>query len=120
MVGAFGGNNRILISGFLDEMAKFGIFFVPVGELECWLKLLRVAGSQRNKPKWLTNIFAKMGSDPSAGDYLRARNNDVWKFIERVEEWIANPTRSGTWNTIQPIPTGCAGSITPIVTPAAT
>lgn len=94
-LSAFGGNNRTLISDFLDEMAKFGVFFVPAGELECWLRTLEAAGSQKKKSKWLTSIFAKMGSDPTAGDYLRAGKNDVWKFIERVETWIANPIRLG-------------------------
>lgn len=94
-VRAFRGKNRQLVDGFIDEMAKFGIFFVPLGELECWLATLAVAGGPKNKTKWLTNIFTAMGSDPTTRDYLLAGEKDVWAFIRQVESWIATPKRAG-------------------------
>ena len=73
-------------------MAEFGIFFVPVGELECWLSELGIA---KNKTHWLSRMFKEIGSDPAAEDYLNAGQNDVWEFIRGVERWIANPSRLG-------------------------
>ena len=92
-VGAFNGNDRRLVDSFLSQMADYGMHFVPVGELECWLSDL--AERSINKSSWLTQVFDALGADPDDDSYVRPGSNDVWEFIRRVAEWIANPNRLG-------------------------
>lgn len=77
---------------FLDQLAAYGIFLVPGGELEVWLKPLKVMG---HGPTWLVNMFAAMGEDPSHAGYVRPETDDVWDFIGRVAEWLVRPDRKG-------------------------
>ncbi len=80
----------------LCEFAQYGIFFVPVGELEGWLAATGVPRSAKQKSNWLTSIFTKMGSDPTNDAYMHpGGDDDVWGFITRIEEWISAPTRAG-------------------------
>ncbi len=65
---------------------------VPVGELECWLRNL---GVERNKSQWLIEMFDRMGSDPTAADYVHPGPEDVWGFIRSVGRWIRDPNRKG-------------------------
>ena len=57
----------------LDQLALYGIFLVPVGELERWLP--KVTG----KGAWLQRAFEAM---PATGD------GEVWEFMRRVVAWI--------------------------------
>ena len=91
---AFDDDDKERIMEFLAKMAQFGIFFVPVGELERWLAELDPPPST-NKSVWITNTFAALGSDPTAESYVSAGTADVWEFIEGVEAWIAGPNRLG-------------------------
>ena len=91
-INAFDGADKGCVNALLAKMAEFGIFFVPVGELECWLAGYGVSSK---KATWVTKTFRRLGSDPNAVDYVHAGQNDVWGFIEKVETWIANPTRKG-------------------------
>ena len=93
-VSAFSGTDRTRIEDFLSTMRHFGVFFVSVGELECWLSALGIPQSN-NKPAWLTAMFIKLGSDPSAANYVAPGTNDVWSFVDQAESWIANPDRQG-------------------------
>ncbi len=34
------GNERLDLNNFIDQMAQYGVFIVPAGELECWLPSL--------------------------------------------------------------------------------
>jgi hypothetical protein len=65
---------------------------VPNGELECWLPELEVGG---HGPEWLTQVFAKMGTDPSDPAYKKPTQGGVWRFIQRVATWVADPRRKG-------------------------
>jgi hypothetical protein len=76
----------------LGQLAKYGIFVVPGGELESWLKVLEAPG---HGPSWLINIFAKMGEDPDAATYVRPSDDDVWKFMSGLQRWLTNPARRG-------------------------
>ena len=91
---AFTGTEHEKIEQFITEMAKYGVFFVPVGELECWLPTLGIP-RRNNKAKWLTEMFTRLGSDPAAPSYVGPGANDVWKFLETVEAWIKDPARRG-------------------------
>jgi hypothetical protein len=86
------GEARILADALLAALGEYGVFLVPYGELECWMPELEVGG---HGPEWLTQIFYKMGTDPSESAYQRPTGGGVWRFIQRVAAWIAEPRRKG-------------------------
>jgi hypothetical protein len=79
-------------TSFLDSLADYGIFVVPVGELERWLVRLGVSG---HGPGWLVEVFERLGNDASSGQYVRPTNDDVWEFLRRIAKWLGNPNRKG-------------------------
>jgi len=74
------------------QVAEYGIFVVPCGELESWLKALGATG---HGPSWLVDLFAKMGEDPESAGYLKPSTDDVWLFMSEVKGWVTNPMRQG-------------------------
>ncbi|MGE5499846.1 MAG: ATP-dependent nuclease [Syntrophothermus sp.] len=76
----------------LRQLSEYGIFVVPGGELESWLKTLGATG---HGPNWLIEMFEKMGEDAESLNYVRPENNDVWDFMKSVNEWLINPKRKG-------------------------
>ena len=80
----------------LRDLSEYGIFLTPVGELEKWLTFLGVpSNTSDQKRDWLPLIFDKMGTDPDEVGYLTPDDSDVWVFIQKVAEWIADPSRKG-------------------------
>lgn len=77
---------------FLNSLSNYGVFVVPSGEIESWLTNLDIS---RNKFTWLTNIFEKMGEDPSDSLYVKPSKGDVWDFIGVVKNWLTDPNRKG-------------------------
>jgi ABC-type cobalamin/Fe3+-siderophores transport system ATPase subunit len=77
------------------SMAEYGVFLVPVGELEDWLSSLSLKRSTE-KLKWLRAALDRMGIDPSADGYARPTNGDIWQFMRKVNRWIRDPARKGT------------------------
>ena len=76
----------------LKQVEEYGIFMVPTGELESWLKPLGATG---HGPAWLVDIFQKMGEDPTAGGYVFPKDDDVWRFIASIKGWLVDPNRRG-------------------------
>src|SRR5262249_9783876 len=68
-------------------MAKYGVFLVPVGELEDWLSDLGLRRST-DKSKWLRTALDGLGVDPDAEGYVRAGEGDIWQFMREVNRWI--------------------------------
>ena len=93
-VAAFGGNDKKKVVAFLKRMQQYGIFFVPVGELERWLQTLHNHARIR-KDRWLTETFEKLGSDPNADEYVRPGGDGVWQFMDDVACWINDSQRKG-------------------------
>ena len=91
-VSAFDASEKEFINNFIESMSKYGILFVPVGELECWLASLHV---ERKKNQWLTRMFMRLGSDPTNEEYVRPSTNDIWAFIDKAAAWIKDPKRLG-------------------------
>lgn len=88
------GNDRLDLENFIDQMAKYGVFVVPVGELECWLpSLVRAEWSGKNE--WLLRTFEAMGEDASDAAYLRPASGDVWDFLKQIQSWLHNSLRLG-------------------------
>jgi ABC-type cobalamin/Fe3+-siderophores transport system ATPase subunit len=76
----------------LDQLRQYGIFVVPGGELETWLKTLGATG---HGPAWLIDIFERMGEDPGNASFVRPSTDDVWAFLRDVRNWLVDPTRKG-------------------------
>lgn len=79
-------------NNLFERLEEYGIFVVRNGELESWLKQLGATG---HSPKWLIEIFEKMGEDSNSADYVKPSNDDVWEFIGRIKNWFTNPNRKG-------------------------
>lgn len=79
-------------NNLFERLEEYGIFVVRNGELESWLKPLGATG---HSPKWLIEIFEKMGEDLNSADYIKPSNDDVWEFIGRIKNWFTNPNRKG-------------------------
>lgn len=76
----------------LSTLRLYGIFVVPIGEIEHWLSSLGVTVA---KDRWLTAIFEKMGNNPTLPDYVRPTIGDVWTFVGEISAWTSNPSRLG-------------------------
>lgn len=79
-------------NNLFDQLEEYGIFIVRKGEVEHWLKDLKVSA---NKSVWLSEIFLKMGADPNNPNYIKPTNNDVWTFIANMQKWMLNENRKG-------------------------
>lgn len=77
---------------FLRPLKEFGIFVVPVGELEQWLSKF---SKKVDKQDWLWSTFQQMGADPTDPTYLHPSEGDVWDFMRSIAAWLKDPERSG-------------------------
>ena len=84
--------DREAVENLFRRLAEYGLFVVPNGELESWLKFL---GAPGHGPAWLIAMFEKMGEDPASPTYVRPDTGDVWEFIRSIRKWCANPNRRG-------------------------
>jgi predicted ATPase len=91
---------RPVAEELLRTLCEYGIFLVPRGELESWLPELEVGG---HGPEWLTQVFEKMGADPSSAGYFHPTEGGVWRFMQTVAAWIADPRRKGMGEDRVPI-----------------
>ncbi|CBN54288.1 MULTISPECIES: ATP-dependent nuclease [Kamptonema] len=85
-------SDKEAVNNLFDKLDEYGLFAVRKGELESWLSFLGVTG---HTPKWLINIFEKMGEDPDSPDYLKPSDDDVWLFLGEIKKWFTNPNRKG-------------------------
>lgn len=79
----------------LQQLSDYGIFVVPGGECESWLKSELALDSKLHGSQWLISAFRKMGIDPEEENYVRPTDNDVWEFMSKVKQWLVNPQRQG-------------------------
>lgn len=91
-VGLLEADDKEALDSLLDQLRAYGIFVVPIGEVESWLRGL---GISAGKDVWLTAIFERMRSDPFEPDYVRPDADDVWGFVSRLAQWTADPLRKG-------------------------
>ncbi|HEX8400459.1 MAG TPA: AAA family ATPase [Allosphingosinicella sp.] len=91
-IGILQGEERATAEAFFGQLEQYGLFTVTSGELESWLPTLV---ADRSKNKWLPSVFAALGSDPAANDYVQPGNDDVWAFMGRIRAWVTNPLRLG-------------------------
>ncbi len=91
------GDERRDLENFVDQLAAYGVFLVPVGELEGWLSNLP-RGSFSGKKEWLLRTFQAMGDDPGQPGYARPEQNDVWSWMSKVRSWLHDPQRKGMYD----------------------
>jgi len=75
-----------------SQLSEYGLFCLKLGELESWLKHLSATG---HGPKWLIEVFEKMGENPDDASYVRPAEDDVWAFMYEIRSWLDNPHRKG-------------------------
>jgi len=76
----------------IGNIAEYGVFIVPVGEVERWLDYIGATGE---KTLWLVRLLELLGSDPKSKGYILPRADDVWDFINQIAKWLSNPQRKG-------------------------
>jgi hypothetical protein len=91
-IAILSGADKEAAENLLARLAEYGIFVIPGGELESWLKPL---GANGHGPSWLVKLFERMGEDPYAEDYVSPTESDVWEFISKVRAWLINSGRKG-------------------------
>ena len=91
-INALAGADLLRAQSFLGELARFGIFLVPGGQLESWLSHLGIAG---HGPSWLIKVFGAIGSTEDEPNFVGPGSGDVWAFLDSVAAWVNNPKRAG-------------------------
>lgn len=90
-------SEKKVLANLLSSMAEYGVFVVPVGELEDWLTPLGLKPPPDDmKAKWLREALDQLGQDPESESYVRPGKDDIWAFMRSVNAWILNPKREGT------------------------
>ncbi len=72
---------RDAVKQIVQDLNKYGLFMVPVGELEQWFEQSEVLVTKQNKPAWAN----------AAAAYIRnneVREDGVWEFIRAVARFL--------------------------------
>lgn len=85
-VRLLGVSDRRKVRALIKELASYGLFIVPTGELESWL--VGIGNSSPSKVRWIIDILSKI-------DEVDPTSNDVWKFIDEIALWINDPKKLG-------------------------
>lgn len=91
-ISALEGDDRRRAEEFLRELASYGLFLIPVGELESWLQGICATGK---KTEWVISLFGLIGSAPDDEKYVRPGDDDIWAFIDSIRVWIDDAERNG-------------------------
>lgn len=91
-VNLLDNNDKEAANNLFDQLDQYGLFAVRGGEVESWLKTLRIGG---HGAEWLIKMFEKMGDNPNSQSYLKPKTTDVWKFIKSLKKWFDDPKRKG-------------------------
>jgi hypothetical protein len=92
-VDALSGPEKQAANELFDQLDDYGLFVVRRGELERWLPYLNP--STKHSPEWLIETFTLMGEDPDQAQYARPTEDDVWRFIDQISDWLQNSARKG-------------------------
>jgi energy-coupling factor transporter ATP-binding protein EcfA2 len=91
-IAALSATDQVRATVFLESLASYGLFLVPVGEVESWLPAL---GVHDHGPDWLMEVFSHIGQSETDVSYVRPGPDDVWQFLDRIATWVDNPMRLG-------------------------
>ena len=70
----------------ITSVARFGLFVVPIGELESWVPF------KAAKSVWLVRVFQDLRPAP---EIPGAHARQLTRFLDHVEGWVADPDRQG-------------------------
>lgn len=105
-IAALAADDKAIAVALITELQKYGLFLVPVGEVERWLGHLGVNG---HGAAWLTRLLEQIGNTSTDTNYVRAGRDDVWEFLENIARWVIDPKREGTKIASEPnLETGMA------------
>ncbi len=65
----------------LAKLSEIGVFLVPVGELEEWLREYGIKASHSRKPQWANEAAQRVRA-------LGARTGDVWDFMRSAGSYL--------------------------------
>ena len=98
-LAALAGQDLATASALLLDLAAYGVFLVPVGELERW----GLAGATNKGREWVEKAFEALGSVPGDAVYQtgpatvsaerRDPASDIWTFVAQIKGWGAHPSR---------------------------
>lgn len=91
-INALPDGDKEAANNLFDQLQEYGIFTVRIGEVEHWLPDLEV---KAHKSVWISEVFEKMGSNPTSNNYLKPSDNDVWDFIGKISNWMSDENRKG-------------------------
>jgi len=74
---------RAEVNSLLSDLGTYGLFLVPVGELESWLPILMKGQSRENKSKWAMLAAEKI-------EDVGERKDDIWQFMRTIYNFIQN------------------------------
>ncbi len=92
-LSALDGENLTKTKQLLVRLAEYGLFLVPCGQVENWLKSIGATGHGSN---WLVEMFTRLGNDETANGYVHPATGDVWEFLEAMARWANDTSRKGT------------------------
>jgi hypothetical protein len=78
------GTERETVCRLIVLLREEGLFVVPEGELEGWLRSLNV---NARKDRWLEVMLDRLGEDPSDVDFVTPSEGDVWDFLRSIAAW---------------------------------
>jgi len=87
-IAILGDADREAARNLFTQLGGYGVFVVPGGELEAWLKALQATG---HGPAWLINIFEKMGEDLDAVTFVKPFRGRRVEIHVRSEELVVEP-----------------------------
>jgi hypothetical protein len=82
-INAYSGDLGAKMATLLEQLRAYGLFLVPVGELEAWLSAYDVGVSKSDKRAWsnaAAQIIQKLGK----------RDGDVWGFVSAVGRHLSS------------------------------
>jgi ABC-type polar amino acid transport system ATPase subunit len=91
-IEALNAADRDVAATLLCTLRQYGIFVVPVGELERWLACFSISGP---KSEWLGRMLERLGTDPEDSAYVQAGESDVWGFLTGIAQWVNDSHRKG-------------------------
>ena len=72
---------RAEVNSLLSDLGTYGLFLVPVGELESWLPILMKGQSREDKNKWAMLAAEKI-------EDVGEREEDIWQFMRTIYNFI--------------------------------
>jgi ABC-type transporter Mla maintaining outer membrane lipid asymmetry ATPase subunit MlaF len=91
-ISALTSEERSACEDLFKQLGVYGLFVVPVGEVEGWLKGLGIPGA---KSAWAVAMLDRLGADPKATGYVAPASGDVWDFLRGLAQWLGDPLRKG-------------------------